>query len=138
MITRYQILVVGLTVIAAFGFAGCDDSEPAPPAKPAPPAVTADQIQAEQEEAERLKRQEEREAEEKERRIERNRDAIDLMFKGMTLQEANDTLGVPGVKGLAIGGDGKQAENYEWKLEGGITIRATFVDGKLTDKEMEE
>jgi hypothetical protein len=34
--------------------------------------------------------------------------------------------------------DGNQAENYEWKLEGGITIRATFVDGKLTEKEMVE
>lgn len=121
-----------------FAINGCTEPPPTSDPEPdttAPPAQTAEQIS----EQERLKEEAEKAEREKERRIERNRTAVDnLMFVGMTVEEANEALGVRGVKGASIGGGDKQQTSYEWKLEGGITITAIFVNGKLTEKEMTE
>ncbi len=133
---HFAALLFAGTTIAAIS--GCTENG-ATSDTPAPPAQTSEEIEQEISEQERLAAAEEKAELETERRIQRNRDAVnDLMFLGMTLAEANEALGVTGKKGLSIGGGDKAQENYEWTLEGGITITATFVNGKLDKKQMTE
>jgi len=130
-----SVFAIGITVAAN---TGCTPKTAAPPTPP-PPAQTSDQIEQVVSEADRLAAEAQKAEEEKTRRIQRNRDAVnDLMFLGMTLAEANEALGIPGVKGLSIGSGEKQQQAFEWTLEGDITIKATFVNGKLDKKEMVE
>lgn len=128
------ILVLTLCVIGVSGCSGSDTPTTVPP----PPATTPDQIAEQQRLAEEAKLAEERAAAETERRIQKNREVIDLMFDGMTLAEANELLAVPGVKTMSMGAGANEQLTYEWKLEGDITIKATFLNGKLSKKEMTE
>lgn len=124
--------------IATAAIAGCSKSAPTPNST-APPAQNAAEIEQESTAEEREAAAAEKAEEEKQRRIQRNRNAInDFMFLGMTVAEANEALGVPGKKGLSIGSGDEEHENYEWTLEGGIKINATFINGKLDKKEMVE
>ncbi len=138
LLQRVRDCAVLAMCIVFTAITGCSDSAPAPPAPP-PAAQTSDQIEEETTEQERLAAAAEKAEEDTQRRIQRNRDAVsDLMFLGMTVAEANEALGMPGKKGLSIGGGEEEHQNYEWTLEGGITINATFVNGKLDKKEMVE
>jgi hypothetical protein len=117
---------------------GCGDTPTETTATP-PPAQTSDQIEQDKSDKEREAAANERAEQEKQRRIERNRNAVsDFMFIGMTLAEANEALGVEGVKGLSIGSGEEEHQAYEWTLEGGVTIKATFINGKLDKKELVE
>jgi len=133
---RFQVLAI--IVICAAIVSGCEGKPTATTATP-PPAQTSDQIDQEASEKEREAAAAERAEQDTQRRIERNRNAVsDFMFIGMTLAEANEALGVQGVKGLSIGSDEEEHQAYEWTLEGAITIKATFINGKLDKKEMVE
>lgn len=138
-IQRQLPIAFSALCIAVALCAGCSDSGTAQTPTPAPSAQTSEQIERQQAEEARIKAEAEKVERDRERRIERNRTAVDdLMFTGMTVAEANTALGVNGVKGSSIAGAEKEQESYEWKLEGDFTIRATFVNGKLTKKEMVE
>lgn len=131
----FALLLIGIAVAA---ISGCTENG-ATSDTPPPAAQTSEEIEQQASEQERIAAAEEKAELETERRIQRNRDAVnDLMFLGMTVAEANEALGVTGKKGLSIGGGDKEQENYEWTLEGGITISATFVNGKLDKKQMTE
>ncbi len=135
---RHRLTSLMLMCLAMAAATGC--TEPAPEPEVAPPAAqTSVEIEQETAEQARIEAAAVKAEEDKQRRIQRNRNAVnDLMFLGMTVAEANEALGVNGEKGLSIGGDKEERQNYEWTLEGGITIKATFVNGKLDKKEMVE
>ena len=138
VIQRFQFTTLLFAGVAIAAISGCSENG-ATSDTPPPAAQTSEEIEQEISEQERLAAAQEKAELETERRIQRNRNAVnDLMFLGMTVAEANEALGVPGKKGLSIGGGDKEQENYEWTLEGGITITATFVNGKLDKKQMTE